>query len=114
MSVLVDLHMHTTFSDGIRSPEDLIAFNKSRNVSIMSINDHDTVRGVMNMLSLQVEGITVLCGIEMSNTFNGCGGIHITGYFPRDTDFEAFQKQLDVEVNQRRYDTLRLVYVVTI
>lgn len=102
MSSKVDLHMHTIFSDGIRSPEDLIAFAKSRNVEIMSINDHDTVRGVMNMLSLQVEGITVLCGIEMSNSFNNSGGIHITGYFPRDTNFEELQRQLEEEVNQRR------------
>ena len=66
MSQLVDLHMHTLHSDGILSVKDLINLAKTRGVEIMSINDHDTVKGVMEMKTLEVSGIIVLCGIELS------------------------------------------------
>lgn len=102
MSQLVDLHMHTLHSDGICSVKDLIELAKSRGVEIMSINDHDTVKGVMEMKTLEVSGITVLCGIEMSNSFNGSGGIHITGYFPPNADFASLQAILEERVSQKR------------
>lgn len=102
MSQLVDLHMHTLHSDGILSVKDLINLAKTRGVEIISINDHDTVKGVMEMKTLEVSGITVLCGIEMSNSFNGCGSIHITGYFPPNADFEALQAILEERVSQKR------------
>ena len=66
MSSLVDIHMHTNFSDGALTPEQLIHFAKSQGVGVMCINDHDTVKGVMNMLNLTYDGITVLCGIEIT------------------------------------------------
>lgn len=102
MTPIVDLHMHTTFSDGSLEPERLIAYAKENKVAIMSINDHDTVKGVMSMLTLDVSGITVLCGIECSTVMKGNGSIHITGYFPRDTDFASLQKELDEKVAFRR------------
>ena len=102
MSQLVDLHMHTLHSDGILSVKDLINLAKTRGVEIMSINDHDTVKGVMEMKTLEVSGIIVLCGIELSNSFNGCGTIHITGYFPPTADFEALQAILEERVSQKR------------
>lgn len=100
---LVDLHMHTKYSDGILEPKELIDFAKKNNVEIMSINDHDTVRGVMNMLSLEYSGITVLCGIECSSRWDNIGSIHITGYFPRNTDFQQVQKKLEETVETPRY-----------
>ena len=103
MAPLIDLHMHTLFSDGQLAPKALIEFAKSRGVHVMSVNDHDTVKGVMEMLSTPVEGITVLCGIEMSNTWGNHGDIHITGYFPRSTDFPSYQNRLDVAVAGKRY-----------
>ena len=102
MTPIIDLHMHTTFSDGSLKPEQLIAYAKENKVEIMSINDHDTVKGVMNMLTLDVSGITVLCGIECSTSMKGTDSIHITGYFPRDADFAALQKELDEKVAFRR------------
>ena len=104
---LVDLHMHTKYSDGILEPAELIDLAKKNNVEIMSINDHDTVRGVMNMLSLECSGITVLCGIECSSRWDNVS-MHITGYFPRDTDFQEVQKKLQETVANPRYIVLSL------
>ena len=102
MPLKVDIHMHTTFSDGLKTPSELIEYAKSRNVDIMCINDHDTVKGVIDMLKLDITGITVLCGIELSTKWNQIGSIHIAGYFPRDTDFEALQKELDQVIRRKR------------
>lgn len=104
---LVDLHMHTKYSDGILEPAELIDLAKKNNVEIMSINDHDPVRGVMNMLSLEYSGITVLCGIECSSRWDNVS-MHITGYFPRDTDFQEVQKKLQKTVANPRYIVLSL------
>lgn len=106
MAPIVDLHMHTTFSDGIKTPEELITFAKARGVNVMSINDHDTVKGVINMLSLQIDGITVLCGIEMSSKFTDRKTIHIAGYFPKDTDFSSLQEELTKRINNVRYHSV--------
>ena len=102
MNKVVDLHMHTLFSDGQLPPKELIEFAKTRKVQIMCINDHDTVKGVMDAQSVQVDGITVLYGIELSCGLAGESSVHLTGYFPPNTDFVAFQHYLDAEVNQRR------------
>ena len=103
MDPFIDLHMHTTFSDGIKTPEELILFAKSRNVKVMSINDHDTVNGVINMLGLSFEGIRVLCGIELSSSYLDGSTIHIAGYFPRDTNFQELQSELSVRVTEKRF-----------
>ena len=91
----------------VLEPAELIDLAKKNNVEIMSINDHDTVRGVMNMLSLECSGITVLCGIECSSRWNNVS-MHITGYFPRDTDFQEVQKKLQETVANPRYIVLSL------
>ena len=110
MNQRVDLHMHTLYSDGIKTPEELIEFARSRGVSVMCINDHDNVKGVMNMLELEKkEDITVLCGIELSSSFTDGSTIHTTGYFPRDTDFASMQAELEKSVPEKRYVIYTLV-----
>ena len=109
MNKVVDLHMHTLFSDGQLTPKELIEFAKSRKVQVMCINDHDTVKGVIDAQSIQVDGITVLCGIELSCGLAGESSVHHTGYFPPNTDFAAFQHYLDAEVNQRRQRIYRFL-----
>ena len=102
MNPIVDLHMHTTYSDGLKTPEELISFAKERKVNVMSINDHDNVNGVLSILSSQIDGINVIYGIEVSSTFEN-STIHIACYFPRDTNFEELQKELTTVVNEKRY-----------
>ena len=102
MNPIVDLHMHTTYSDGLKTPQELISFAKERKVNVMSINDHDNVNGVLSILSSQIDGINVIYGIEVSSSFEK-STIHIASYFPRDTNFEELQKELTTVVNEKRY-----------
>ena len=44
-----DLHMHTTFSDGKLTPEELVAAAKNAGLHYMAITDHDTVEGIVEL-----------------------------------------------------------------
>lgn len=77
--MIFDLHCHTNFSDGLLSPEAVIARAKERGVSVLAITDHDTIAGVGIAQKAALEsGITLISGIEFSSQW-GKGGVHIVG-----------------------------------
>lgn len=77
--MIFDLHCHTHFSDGMLSPEAVIARAKERGVDVLAITDHDTIAGVGIAQKAATEsGITLISGIEFSSQW-GKGGVHIVG-----------------------------------
>jgi predicted metal-dependent phosphoesterase TrpH len=77
--IRVDLHTHSTFSDGALSPERLAALGKRRGVSVMSLTDHDTTEGLPRFLAAcRKLGIRGVPGIELSAEFPST--LHILGY----------------------------------
>lgn len=77
--MIFDLHCHTHFSDGLLSPEAVIARAKERGVAVLAITDHDTIAAVGIAQKAAVElGITLIPGIEFSSQW-GKGGVHIVG-----------------------------------
>ena len=44
--MFADLHMHSHYSDGTNSPEELVQLAKKNNVSVIALSDHDTMDGV--------------------------------------------------------------------
>ena len=77
----LDLHVHTTFSDGSLPPADVVKLAQKANVSALAITDHDTVDGVPEALTVGQElGIEIVPGIEISSRWHGIE-IHILGYF---------------------------------
>ncbi len=82
----VDLHTHSTASDGSLNPSELVLLAKKKGISILSITDHDTVSGVREALDVGKElGVTVIPGIEVTadTSFLGRGKreFHILGYY---------------------------------
>lgn len=76
---LVDLHCHSTASDGILSPTELVSRAKSQGVTLMALTDHDTVGGVAEAQAAGDQlGITVATGIEFSSLW-GRRSVHIVG-----------------------------------
>lgn len=74
-----DLHMHSVFSDGTDEVPAIVAKAKAAGLSLMSLTDHDTVKGVELALEEgEKQGIKVLPGIEIS-TYAVCE-VHILGY----------------------------------
>lgn len=80
----IDLHCHTTESDGRLTPEQLAQLAIKENLKILALTDHDTVKGHFELKPL-LEGtrITYIPGIELSTSRNG-ESIHILGYFTND------------------------------
>jgi len=75
-----DLHLHTLFSDGTYTPEELIQEAEKQGLSAISVVDHDTVEGIEPTIEIaKSKNIEVLSGIELSAEYDGLE-IHILGY----------------------------------
>jgi len=72
-----DLHMHTTSSDGVRTPRELVRLAAERGVTLMAITDHDSLLGVDSLRGTETE-IPVLTGTELS--LQDMKGLHLLGY----------------------------------
>jgi predicted metal-dependent phosphoesterase TrpH len=76
-----DLHLHTIFSDGTYTPEELILESSKRGLSAIAVVDHDTVSGIGPVLAAAApKNIEVIAGIELSSEYEG-SEVHILGYF---------------------------------
>ena len=76
----IDLHTHSTRSDGTLSPSALVDLAARRRLAAIAITDHDTMAGVAEALQRGKEnGVEVLAGIEVSSTYQTTA-IHILGY----------------------------------
>jgi len=77
----VDLHLHTTASDGVRSPSNLVNYAKEKGLQAIAITDHDTIEGLEEAMA---EGrrinFEVIPGIEISAEYSP-GSMHLLGYF---------------------------------
>ena len=78
---MIDLHMHTTASDGTDTPEELLQNLRKAGISRFSLTDHDTYEASEKVLSM-LEGdpeLKFTCGIEFSCR-EGRKKYHILGY----------------------------------
>ncbi|MBI3540056.1 MAG: PHP domain-containing protein, partial [Candidatus Eisenbacteria bacterium] len=76
----VDLHAHTTFSDGLLSPEALVARAVDKRLAALAVTDHDTVEAIPRARAAAGAAIELVPGIEMSTAFEGAD-LHILGFF---------------------------------
>ena len=78
---MIDLHLHTTASDGRLSPAQLIGRAAAAGLSILSITDHDTVAGLAEARAAAVSaGLRVVSGIEIT-CIAADRDVHMLGYF---------------------------------
>ena len=76
---LVDFHTHSHFSDGVLSPERLVARARERGVNVLSLTDHDTTAGLGEArAACELAGICFVPGIELSATWR-TQTIHLVG-----------------------------------
>jgi predicted metal-dependent phosphoesterase TrpH len=82
----VDLHLHTTASDGRCSPLELVEQGAAAGLSVMAVTDHDTTASVEDVrVHARERGIDAIPGIEITAVEDG-RDIHVLGYFLRTTD----------------------------
>lgn len=78
---LVDLHLHTTASDGSDSPTALVRRAQAAGLKVIAVTDHDSTEGVAEALAAASgSGLEVIPGIEISTDVPS-GEVHILGYF---------------------------------
>ena len=77
----IDLHVHSTKSDGSYTPTELVNYALDKGLSAFALTDHDTTDGITEALAAaKGKNIEVIPGIEVSSSFDGTE-IHILGLF---------------------------------
>lgn len=89
----IDLHMHSTFSDGVLTPTELVDKAVDAEVDVISLTDHDCLDGLPEaMRAGQEKGVEVVTGCELSCEYRG-RDLHVLGYGV-DPHHDAFQNAL--------------------
>ena len=101
MEKIIDLHIHTTCSDGELTPREVIDMAVKNKVSIISITDHDTIGAYEEELFdyAKDNNIKIIPGVEISTKNDKCG-IHVLGY-NIDLNNEEFKNKLEKLRNSR-------------
>ena len=104
MAGTVDLHIHTTASDGTDSPENLLQNLQKAGINIFAVTDHDTIRGAMAVKRIIPRGFRFIQGIEFSCWTQGGHRCHILGlnYDENNLDFQAALRTGD-ELRHRKF-----------
>src|SRR4051812_43483343 len=80
-TTFIDLHCHSTASDGTLTPREVVRLARESELSALALTDHDTVAGIAEASDeAQKLGIDFLPGIEISAEFPAPGTLHILGY----------------------------------
>ncbi|MFW5893506.1 MAG: PHP domain-containing protein [Verrucomicrobiota bacterium] len=79
---MIDLHSHSTFSDGELSPGELLALAGKRGLRALALTDHDTTEGLAELERAKIDGVERVPGVEVSAML-GADTIHVVGLFIR-------------------------------
>ena len=104
----IDLHTHTTASDGVLSPVELVQEAKRRGIAVLGVTDHDTIDGLATAETAAASaGITIVPGVELSTTVER-GEIHMLGYFI-DREDPVFTGRLQDQADARLQRASRML-----
>lgn len=79
MNNIIDLHMHSTVSDGTDSPVRIVEKAKRAGIRTFSLTDHDSIDGAEYLMEYSPDGVTFIPGVEFS-CYMDSGKCHILGY----------------------------------
>jgi hypothetical protein len=102
----IDLHLHTTHSDGSLPPAEVLALAHKAGVTALAITDHDIVSGLPEALEAGARlGIEVIPGIEISSLYKEAE-LHILGYFLDWKDQGLHRRLADIRAGRHRRNPL--------
>lgn len=97
----IDLHSHSTASDGTERPADVVRRARAAGVDVLALTDHDTLAGQAEAVSTMPEGLTLVPGAELSCAVDG-SSLHLLAYL-----FDAEEPELAAERERLRHDRER-------
>jgi len=110
----IDLHLHSTCSDGLLTPKQLVDAACQAKLSTIALCDHDTVNGVAALQKAAITaGINVIPGVELSVAFHKHEDIHLLGY-GIDTGNRELLGQLDAFAARRANRNREIIAVINI
>jgi len=105
---VIDLHTHSTASDGTLTPEALVELAAKKKLTAIALTDHDTVAGVPRAVEAgRKAGVEVVPGVEVS-VDSERGAVHLLGYFVRPDD-PSLQAKLAQWCQARQQRARRIV-----
>lgn len=103
---MLELHCHTTFSDGSLTPQQLVDRAVAKGVKALAITDHDTISGWDEARNAaHPHGLEIVPGIELSTTYNE-RSMHILGFYP---DPHKIQEPLKERIEGRHRRAKKMV-----
>lgn len=84
----IDMHMHSTFSDGTFTVPQIVEFARKNNFEYVAITDHNSIQSVDVLKGMTGELPHKIAGIELSTKHNG-KKLHLLGYFNMKDDFDS-------------------------
>lgn len=105
--MLIDLHLHSTFSDGLLTVAQLVKKARRKKIKLLALTDHDTLAGTAAFKKIcRQEGIKGLTGVEISTNYQGLD-LHLVAYEPR-RHLPLLVRYLKIQQRKRR-ERARLV-----
>jgi len=97
---LIDLHVHSTASDGSLSPRQILELAQKNGITAIALTDHDTIVGVKDLFNQTSPApVDLISGVEISCAppapFKGLGSVHMLGY-----GFSVYDRQLNQVLEQ--------------
>ena len=113
----VDLHLHSSCSDGLCTPEQLVAMARDAGLCAIALCDHDSVAGIDGAMAAgRGCGVEVMPGIELSTMWNSHQDLHLLGYGMNHhdpllktelADFRSFRRERNRRILERINDRLK-------
>ena len=111
MSNLIDLHIHSTASDGSCTPSEVVSLAKNQGLAALALTDHDTLSGLLEAEEKAKElDIEFIRGCELSAKYLDTD-VHIVGlYIPHDKALlQDLEKELDIFIERRNTRNKKIV-----
>lgn len=106
---MIDLHTHSTFSDGTDSPEELIALAERMNLKAIALCDHNSADGLLPFLAAgEKASVHAVAGVEFSTEYLG-RELHILGLFIKPEAFDQVMEITDAFRKRKRESNYQLI-----
>ena len=113
MAAVIDLHVHSTYSDGTLSPEELIRLAEESGLKAIALCDHNTVAGLPRFLaSAEGSSVEAVPGIEFSTDYRG-KELHVLALFVKECHYDAIMEKVNSMLIQKEKSNRDLVEALT-